>query len=290
MRDYVIVTDSTTDLPAEYVKEHGLYMMSLPYTIDGTTYTWDAPMPIKEFYDKMRGGALPTTSQANLEEAESLYESILKSRDADILHVAFSSGLSGSFNTCRLAAADVQEKYPDRKIIVVDSLAAALGEGLFVHKAVTLKEAGKSLDETVTWLEKNKEHLVMNFTVDDLFHLHRGGRLSKTAAIVGTMINLKPVLHVDNDGHLVMLSKVRGRKKSLIALVDCMEKQIGSWKDKNDIIFIGHGDCEEDARFVADLIRQRLGFETFLIDYIGPTIGAHSGPGTVALFYMGDYR
>ncbi len=290
MRDYVIVTDSTTDLPAEYVKEHGLYMMSLPYTIDGTAYTWDAPMPIKEFYDKMRGGALPTTSQANLEEAESLYESILKSRDADILHVAFSSGLSGSFNTCRLAAADVQEKYPDRKIIVVDSLAAALGEGLFVHKAVTLKEAGKSLDETVTWLEKNKEHLVMNFTVDDLFHLHRGGRLSKTAAIVGTMINLKPVLHVDNDGHLVMLSKVRGRKKSLIALVDCMEKQIGSWKDKNDIIFIGHGDCEEDARFVADLIRQRLGFETFLIDYIGPTIGAHSGPGTVALFYMGDYR
>ncbi len=290
MRDYVIVTDSTTDLPAEYVKEHGLYMMSLPYTIDGTAYTWEQPMPIKEFYGKMRGGALPTTSQANLEEAEALYESILKSRDADILHVAFSSGLSGSYNTCRLAAADVQEKYPDRKIIVVDSLAAALGEGLFVHKAVTLKEAGKSLDETVTWLEKNKEHLVMNFTVDDLFHLHRGGRLSKTAAIVGTMINLKPVLHVDNDGHLVMLSKVRGRKKSLISLVDCMEKQIGSWKDKNDIIFIGHGDCEEDARFVADLIRQRLGFETFLIDYIGPTIGAHSGPGTVALFYMGDYR
>lgn len=290
MRDYVIVTDSTTDLPAEYVKKHGLYMMSLPYTIDGTTYTWEQPMPIKQFYDKMRGGALPTTSQANLEEAEALYESILKSRDADILHVAFSSGLSGSFNTCRLAAADVQEKYPDRKIIVVDSLAAALGEGLFVHKAVTLKEAGKSLDETVTWLEKNKEHLVMNFTVDDLFHLHRGGRLSKTAAIVGTMINLKPVLHVDNEGHLVMLSKVRGRKKSLISLVDCMEKQIGSWKDKNDIIFIGHGDCEEDARFVADLIKQRLGFETFLIDYIGPTIGAHSGPGTVALFYMGDYR
>ena len=184
----------------------------------------------------------------------------------------------------------MQEKYPDRKIIVVDSLAADLGEGLFVHKTVTLKEAGKYLYEKVTWLEKNKEHLVMNFTVDDIFQHNRGCSLSKTASICGTMINLKPVLHVDNDGHLVMLSKVRGRKKSLISLVDCMETQIGSWKDKNDIIFIGHGDCEEDARFVADLIRQRLGFETFLIDYIGPTIGAHSGPGTVALFYMGDYR
>ena len=139
-------------------------------------------------------------------------------------------------------------------------------------------------------LEENKYHLVHNFTVDDLFHLHRGGRLSKTAAIVGTMINLKPVLHVDDEGHLVMLSKVRGRKKSLIGLVDCMEKQLGDWKDKNDIIFISHGDCPEDAQFVADLIKERFGYENFMIDYIGATIGAHSGPGTVALFYMGDHR
>ena len=126
--------------------------------------------------------------------------------------------------------------------------------------------------------------------MDDLFHLHRGGRLSKTAAIVGTMINLKPVLHVDDEGHLVMLSKVRGRKKSLIGLVDCMEKQLGDWKDKNDIIFISHGDCPEDAQFVADLIKERFGYENFMIDYIGATIGAHSGPGTIALFYMGDHR
>ena len=126
--------------------------------------------------------------------------------------------------------------------------------------------------------------------MDDLFHLHRGGRLSKTAAIVGTMINLKPVLHVDDEGHLVMLSKVRGRKNSLIGLVDCMEKQLGDWKDKNDIIFISHGDCPEDAQFVADLIKERFGYENFMIDYIGATIGAHSGPGTVALFYMGDHR
>ena len=172
----------------------------------------------------------------------------------------------------------------------MDSLAATLGQGLLVYKAVQLKEAGKNLDEIAAWLEENKYHLVHNFTVDDLFHLHRGGRLSKTAAIVGTMINLKPVLHVDDEGHLVMLSKVRGRKKSLIGLVDCMEKQLGDWKDKNDIIFISHGDCPEDAQFVADLIKERFGYENFMIDYIGATIGAHSGPGTVALFYMGDHR
>lgn len=290
MKEFVIVTDTTTDLPRDYVEKHHLYMMSLPYTLEGTSYTWEKPMPVKDFYDKMRAGSLPTTSQANPEEAAMLYESILKDNDVDILHIAFSSGLSGSFNSCRIASADVCEKYPDHRIVVVDSLAATLGQGLLVYKAVQLKEAGKSLDEVAAWVEENKYHLVHNFTVDDLFHLHRGGRLSKTAAIVGTMINLKPVLHVDDEGHLVMLSKVRGRKKSLIGLVDCMEKQLGDWKDKNDIIFISHGDCPEDAQFVADLIKERFGYENFMIDYIGATIGAHSGPGTVALFYLGDHR
>ena len=290
MKEFVIVTDTTTDLPRDYVEKHHLYMMSLPYTLEGTSYTWEKPMPVKDFYDKMRAGSLPTTSPANPEEAALLYESILKDNDVDILHIAFSSGLSGSFNSCRIASADVCEKYPDHRIVVVDSLAATLGQGLLVYKAVQLKEAGKSLDEVAAWVEENKYHLVHNFTVDDLFHLHRGGRLSKTAAIVGTMINLKPVLHVDDEGHLVMLSKVRGRKKSLIGLVDCMEKQLGDWKDKNDIIFISHGDCPEDAQFVADLIKERFGYENFMIDYIGATIGAHSGPGTVALFYLGDHR
>ena len=290
MKEFLIVTDTTTDLPRDYVEKHHLYMMSLPYTLEGTSYTWEKPMPVKDFYDKMRAGSLPTTSQANPEEAAMLYESILKDNDVDILHIAFSSGLSGSFNSCRIASADVCEKYPDHRIVVVDSLAATLGQGLLVYKAVQLKEAGKSLDEVAAWVEENKYHLVHNFTVDDLFHLHRGGRLSKTAAIVGTMINLKPVLHVDDEGNLVMLSKVRGRKKSLIGLVDCMEKQLGDWKDKNDIIFISHGDCPEDAQFVADLIKERFGYENFMIDYIGATIGAHSGPGTVALFYLGDHR
>lgn len=290
MKNFIITTDSTADLPVDYVNEHQLRIMSLPYTIDGTTYTWENPMEVTEFYRLMREGSLPTTSQANPQEAAELFEQILKEQDVDILHIAFSSGMSGSYNNCRLAALELEEKYPDHRIIVVDSLSATLGEGLLVYKAVAMKEAGSSLDEIVSWLEENKLHLVHNFTVDDLFHLHRGGRLSKTAAILGTMISLKPVLHVDDEGHLTMLSKVRGRKKSLLGLVDCMEQQIGSYKDKNDIVFISHGDCLEDAQFVADKIKQRLGLETFLIDYIGPTIGAHAGPGTVALFYLGEYR
>lgn len=290
MKEYIITTDSTADLPKSYVEEHALHIMTLPYTIEGVTYTWEHPLPEKEFYAMMRNGSLPTTSQANPEEAADMFESILSAQDVDILHIAFSSGMSGTYNNVRLAAEEVMERHPNTKITIVDSLSATLGEGLFVHKAVCMKEAGHSMEEVASWLEENKLHLVHNFTVDDLFHLYRGGRLSKTAAVVGTIISLKPVLHVDNEGHLVLTSKTRGRKKSLTALVDAMEQQIGSYRDKNDVIFISHGDCEEDARFVADLIKERLGFESFVIEYIGPTIGAHSGPGTVALFYLGDYR
>lgn len=290
MKNFIITTDTTSDLPADYVAQHKLGIMSLTYTIEGNTYTWEHPLPVKEFYSMMRQGSLPTTSQVNPKEAGEILETIIKEQDVDILHIAFSSGLSGSYNSVRIAAGELAEKYPDNRIIVVDSLCASLGEGLLVHKAVTMRESGKSLDETAAWIEENKLHLVHNFTVDDLYHLYRGGRVSKTAAFVGTMINLKPILHVDNEGHLIPLSKVRGRKKSLIALVDNMEKQIGSWRDKNDMIFISHGDSLEDAQFVAELIKKRFGYDSFLIDYVGSTIGAHSGPGTIALFYMGDYR
>ena len=238
----------------------------------------------------MRAGSLPTTSQANPEEAKILFERIIREQDCDILHISFSSGLSGSCNSSRIAAEELSEEYPGHRIVVIDSLCASLGEGLLVHKAVTLKSEGKSLEETTAWLEENKLHLVHNFTVDDLFHLYRGGRVSKTAAFVGTMINLKPILHVDNEGHLIPLSKVRGRKKSMIALVDAMEKQVGSWRDKNDTIFISHGDCEDEAQFVADLVKKRLGYDSFLINHVGPTIGAHTGSGVLALFYMGDFR
>lgn len=290
MKDFVITTDTTSDLPVEYVNEHQLGIMSLTYTIEGNTYSWENPLPVKSFYDMMRAGSLPTTSQVNPEEAKEIFKAILQKQNTDILHIAFSSGLSGSYNSARIAAEELKEEYPDHKIIVIDSLCASLGEGLLVHKALMMKEAGKSLEETAAWVEEHKLHVVHNFTVDDLYHLYRGGRVSKTAAVVGTMINIKPILHVDNEGHLIPLSKVRGRKKSLIALVNSMEKQIGSWKDKNDIIFISHGDSSEDAQLVADLIKERFGFESFLINHVGSTIGAHSGPGTIALFYMGDIR
>ena len=290
MGNYIITTDTTADLPESYIQETGLGIMSLSYTIDGETYDRSHELPVKEFYAKMRGGSMPTTSQVNPDTAKQVFLDMMKEKDTDILHIAFSSGLSGSYNSARIASEELAEEYPDHKVIVIDSLCASLGEGLLVHKALENQKKGMSLEENAKWVEENKLHLVHNFTVDDLFHLHRGGRVSKTAAILGTMINLKPILHVDDEGHLIPLSKVRGRKKSLIALVDSMEKQIGSYRDQNDIVFISHGDCEEEAQYVADLVKQRFGIDSFLINYVGPTIGAHSGPGTMALFYLGEYR
>ena len=257
MNPYVIMTDTTADLPESYIKEHELAILSLSYTIDGTTYDRENPLDVREFYAKMRGGSMPTTAQVNPEQAKE----------------AFKAG-----------------EFPERKVIVIDSLSASLGEGLLVHKAVMLKEAGKSLDEVADWVEQNKLHLCHNFTVDDLFHLHRGGRVSKATAILGTMINIKPVLHVDDEGHLIAIGKCRGRKKSLSALVDRMAEQIKGYEDQNDVVFISHGDCEEDAEYVKKLVQERFGVETFIINHVGPTIGAHSGPGTLALFFMGNPR
>ena len=289
MNNYIITTDTTTDLPEDYIKKHDLGIMSLTYTLEGTTYSKDNPLDVKLFYEKMRKGSMPTTSQVNPENAKNIFLPYLKD-GYDILHIAFSSGLSGSYNSTRIAAEELSEEFPDRKITIIDSLAASLGEGLLVHKAVMLKEQGADLDTVADWVEQNKLHIVHNFTVDDLFHLHRGGRVSKATAILGTMINVKPILHVHDEGHLIALSKVRGRKKSLQALVDSMEKQMGAYRSQNDIVFISHGDSLADAQYVADLVKQRFGIESFLINYVGPTIGAHSGPGTIALFYMGDYR
>ena len=289
MNNYIITTDTTTDLPEDYIKKHDLGIMSLTYTLEGTTYSKDNPLDVRLFYEKMRNGSMPTTSQVNPENAKNIFLPYLKD-GYDILHIAFSPGLSGSYNSTRIAAEELSEEFPDRKITIIDSLAASLGEGLLVHKAVMLKEQGADLDAVADWVEQNKLHIVHNFTVDDLFHLHRGGRVSKATAILGTMINVKPILHVDDEGHLIALSKVRGRKKSLQALVDSMEKQMGAYRSQNDIVFISHGDSLADAQYVADLVKQRFGIESFLINYVGPTIGAHSGPGTIALFYMGDYR
>jgi DegV family protein with EDD domain len=185
-------------------------------------------------------------------------------------------------------AREVCEDHPEAIITVIDSCAASMGQGLLVHKAVMLKEQGKSMNEVISWITESKDHLCHQFTVDDLFHLHRGGRVSKASAIIGTLINVKPVLHVDLSGHLVPLVNVRGRKKALIKLVDNMGDRIAGYD--NDIFFISHGDCLEDAQFVAELVKERFGIQNYLINYVCPTIGAHSGPGTVALFFMGSEK
>lgn len=289
MKNFTIITDSTVDLPKEYIEENGLRIVYLSYIIGDETYTGDKQLPVKEFYDKMRKGIMPTTSQANPDTVKKILEEELQ-KNREILCLVFSSGLSGTYNSFRIAAEEVLEENKDCKIIVVDTLAASLGEGLLVHKAVELRKAGKSLEETAKWVEENKLHLVHAFTVDDLFHLHRGGRVSKATAIVGSMINIKPILHVDNEGHLIALSKSRGRKKSLHALVDYMEEKIGSYANQNDVIFISHGDCIEDANLVKEEVEKRFGIKKFLINEVGPTIGAHSGPGTVALFFLGESR
>ena len=284
---YIISTDSTADLPASYVKEHDIAIQFLSYAFGDTVYGLNNQLDPHDFYDRMRSGEMPTTNACIPDEVQNSFEAYLK-EGYDILHISFSSGLSASHNNARIAANELAEQYPDRKIILVDSLCASLGQGLFVHYAVTMKEQGKSIEEVAAWLEENKLHLCHQFTVNDLFHLHRGGRVSKATAIIGTLINVKPVLHVDNEGHLTSVCNVRGRKKALLKLVELMGEQIDGYQ--NDIVFISHGDCLEDAEFVAAQVKERFGIQNFLIDYVSPTIGAHSGPGTVVLFYLGNTR
>ena len=289
MSEYVITTDNNSDLPESYYAEHNVGCTYLSYSMDGQNYSHENFLPVEEFYDKMRKGSMPTTAQVNPEAAKALMEPYLK-EGKDILHIAFSSGLSGSYNSARIAGEELMEKYPDRKIIVLDSLAASLGQGMIVYLARQQKEEGKSIDEVAQWVKDHRLNVVHAFTVDDLNHLYRGGRVSKTTAVVGGVLNIKPVLHVDNEGKLIPVGKVRGRKKSLLALVDMMDQKLGSYKDSCDTIFVSHGDCIEDAQFVIDKIKEKYPIKTVLVNYVGATIGAHSGPGTVALFFLGDER
>ena len=287
-RGYVITTDTNADLPEYYLSQHGIPVVPLYYEIDGERHACNDPaLPPKEFYDRMRAGSIPVTQQVNPEEASGLFESIVQS-GMDILHIAFSSAMSGSYNAARLAAEEVSERHPEARIVVIDSLSASLGQGLLIHYAMEKREQGLTLEKVAEWVEQNKLHVCHVFTVDDLNHLYRGGRVSKSAAVFGTILSIKPVMHTSNEGKLAATGKVRGRKQSLLALVDNMGKQRGSWE--NDICFICHSDCLEDAQFVADHVRERYKVKSFLIDYIGPTIGAHTGPGTVGLFFMGDVR
>lgn len=287
MRDYVITVNSTVDLPKEWLEERNVPVIPLKYTMDGETYTDMYGLSAKEFFAKLREGKMSVTSQVNPEEAIAALEPFVK-EGKDVLHLGFSSGLSGTFNSMRIAGEELSEKYPEAKIIIIDTLCACLGEDLLLYKALQHKEAGESIEEVAKWVEENKLHICHNVTVDDLNHLHRGGRVSKTTAIVGTMIQIKPIIHMDNEGKLQVIGKERGRKRSLNKIVDMAVEQSKGWD--NDMVMITHGDCIEDAEYVAGLVREKLGVEQILINNIGTVIGSHTGPGVVAVFFMGEKR
>ena len=287
MREIVITVNSTVDLPKEWLKERNVPVLPLKYTIDGQTYQDMEGLSAKEFFQKLREGHMSVTSQINPEEAREMMEPFLK-EGKDLLHLAFSSGLSGTYNSMRIAAEELAEDYPDAKIIVIDTLCACMGEGLLLYKVLQLKDQGKTLEEIAEWVEANKLHICHNVTVDDLNHLHRGGRISKTAAVFGTLVQVKPIIHMDENGKLQVIGKERGRKRSLNKIVDMAVEQSEGWE--NDMVMITHGDCIEDAEYVAERVKEKLGNPEVLINNIGTVIGSHTGPGVVAVFLMGNKR
>lgn len=287
MRDYIITVNSTVDLPKQWLVERNVPVIPLKYTIDDEIYTDMEGLSAKEFFAKLREGKIATTSQINPEEAREYLEPFVK-EGKDVLHLAFSSGLSGTCNSMRIAAEELEEEYPGAKVYIIDTLCACLGEGLLLYYALKQKAEGKTIDETAKWVEENKLHICHNVTVDDLNHLYRGGRVSKTAAVLGTMIQIKPIIHMDKQGCLQVVGKERGRKKALNKIVDMAAKQIPGWE--NDLAMITHGDCIEDAEYVAKQVREKLGIQEVLINNIGTVIGSHTGPGVVAVFVMGNER
>ncbi len=288
MADYVISTDSTADLMQNFVDEHNIVIQDLGFSFGEENYRGISDMSPAIFYERMRKGDVAKTNACIPGDVKASFEKILK-EGKDILHLSFSSGLSASYNVAKLVAEELADEYKDRKIRVIDSLCAAPGQGLFVYYAVKAKEGGMSLADNAEYLENLKLHVCHEFTVEDLKYLARGGRISKTTAVIGNIINLKPVLHVDNAGHLINISKARGRRQSLNALVDHMAGHLTD-EFKNEVVFIGHGDSLQDAEYVRDLVKERFGINNFVINYLSPTIGAHSGPGTIALFYLGNGR
>lgn len=287
-KKFIITSDDTTDLPMSYFVEHNVGAISLHCMMDDEVYTLENPMDPKEFFDNVRKGKLPTTSQFNPDEAKEFFLGYVE-KGYEILHLAFSSGLSGSYQSAVLGAKEVLEEHPDAKIIIIDTLHASLGEGLLLDYAVTLRDEGKSIDEIAAWIEENKGTITGLFVVDDLFHLYRGGRVSRMAAIFGSMASIKPVMHVDIEGKLSLVTKARGRKKSIQMIADLMGEYMGSYKGKPQKVFISHGDCREEVSYLEELIKEKYDLDCY-VNYIGTTIGAHTGCGVIALFFMGETR
>lgn len=288
MREYVILTDSACDIRPDVLKAWRVESVNLTFRFEGedAEYTGE-DMPVKEFYDRMRAGGVAKTAAVNPETLSNAMEAIVR-EGRDVLYLGFSSGLSTTFNSGRLAAAALAEKYPEAKILAVDTLAASAGQGLLVYLAAQKRDAGATVEEVADYITENRLNMCHWFTVDDLVYLKRGGRVSPTAAFVGGMLGIKPVMHVDNEGKLIPMMKVRGRKVSLNAIVEkygetAIDPAAGP-------VFICNADCMDDVNYLAGQLKEKFGVSVDHVTDVGPVIGAHSGPGTIALFYLGKER
>ena len=288
MTQYQIITDSACDLPKSMLQELNVITVPLFVNFRGESRNDSVEdAQVKELYDAMRGGEVATTAAVNPDRWASIMEPAL-AEGKDVLTLAFSSGLSTTYQSAVIAADDLAEKYPDRKIRIVDTCAAALGQGLLVWHTCKMRDTGLSLDELADWVEENKNHLAHWFTVDDLVYLKRGGRVSAATAVLGAMLNIKPVLHVDNEGHLISMVKARGRKAAISTLVSKMQELGGGWDNRT--VFICHADCRDDAERLAALAKEKCGVEEAFIGNLGAVIGSHAGPGTLSLFFMGKEK
>ena len=285
---YKIITDSSCDFTDAMCAQLDITYTTLKVNYNGETYSnFSEEAAIKGFYNELRSGVMATTSAANPDDWANVMEPAL-AEGHDLLVIAFTSGLSTTYQSAVIAAGDLQEKYPDRKINVVDSLCAALGQGLLIWYACKKRDEGMSLEELTAWVEENKLHICHWVTVDDLSHLKRGGRISAATAMVGTMLNIKPIIHVNDEGKLINVGKVRGRKGA----IEHIASKVGELGEgfNNDTCFVVHGDCEADANVLADIIKTKYGVKEVHIGYLGPVIGAHTGPGVLAVFFMGNHR
>jgi len=283
---YKIITDSCCDFTEQQYREWGIACAPLTVMYKGESHSnFSDPVAVKAFYDEIRAGIMATTSAVNPDGWAELMEQALKNGE-DVLVLAFSSGLSTTYQSAVIAAKELREAYPDRKIYVVDTLCAALGQGLLVWHACKKRDEGMDIDALRNWVEEHKLNICHWVTVDDLSHLKRGGRISAATAMVGTMLNIKPIIYVDNDGHLINTAKVRGRKAAMELLVN----KLGETGTDFDTVFIAHGDCPEDAAQLEKLVREKHGVKNAITGYVGPVIGAHTGPGVLVLFFMGSHR
>lgn len=290
MKKMVMVTDSCSDLTQEQVEQMDIRIIPLTVEIEGVTYAHypdERELEIKAFYQMLRDKKIAMTSLINVGSFLLFFEALLK-EGYDILYIGFSSALSGTLQSAKVAWEELKTQYPDDRIVIVDSLCASMGQGLLIWNAWKLKEEGKTIDEIADWVNQNKLNLVHLFTVDDLGTLKRGGRLSDTQAFLGSLLRIKPILHVDNQGRLVPLKKARGREFSLESMIEQMKDRI--IEPEKQTIFISHGDCLTEAEKVGNMIKEKYHVHDIVYNHIGPIIGAHSGPGTIAIFFMGTYR